>query len=115
MRKFRNIFRFIDNLLTVSDDNLFVNSFREIFPLELQLNLKGSGDNLNFLDLDLEKVKRKFEVKGMSFYFLFRFTSSNIPLSMFYSSVSVEILRIGRICSNTANFISSVKPVIERA
>ena len=34
---------------------------------------------------------------------------------MFYSSISAEILRIGRISSNLENFLISAKPVIVRA
>ena len=34
---------------------------------------------------------------------------------MFYSAITAEILRIGRICSSQQNFLSSAKPVIARA
>ena len=43
------------------------------------------------------------------------FASSNIPIKMFYFSISAETLRIGRISSNTENFLSSCKLVIKRA
>ena len=34
---------------------------------------------------------------------------------MFYSAISAEILKIGRICSSQQNFLSSAKSVITRA
>ena len=43
------------------------------------------------------------------------YASINMPTNMFYSSISAEVLRIGRISSNFDNFISSVEPVIVRA
>ena len=58
-RKFRYSFRFIDDLLTINDDNLFTDCFKEIYPPKLQLNLEGSGDLLSYLDLDLKKVDRQ--------------------------------------------------------
>ena len=42
------------------------------------------------------------------------FTSNNIPTNMFYSAISAEILRIGRICSSQQNFLHSARPVIEQ-
>ena len=42
------------------------------------------------------------------------FLSSNIPSSMFYSSVSAEVLRIGRVSSSFSNFKLAVDPLITR-
>ena len=121
-RKFGNTFRFIDDLLTINDDNLFLENFKDIYPSELQLNLEGSGTHLSFLDLDLTLQNRHLEIKLFDKRDAFPFSivrlpfaSSNIPNNMFYSSLCAEILRIGRICSNLDNFIISAKPVIDRA
>ena len=121
-RKFGHTFRFIDDLLTINDDSQFMNCFKEIYPPELQLNLEGSGNQLSFLDLDLLKVDRHLDVKLFDKRDAFPFSivrlpfaCSNIPTSVFYSSISAEILRIGRISSNLENFLISAKPVIVRA
>ena len=52
-RRFSNTFRFIDDLLTINDDNLFMENYNNIYPPELQLNLESTGERINFLDLCL--------------------------------------------------------------
>ena len=51
-RRFNHTFRFIDDLLTINDRDEFVSSFKEIYPVELQLNLESFGDKVLFLDLE---------------------------------------------------------------
>ena len=58
-RRFSNTFRFIDDLLTINDDNLFSKNFGKIYPKELQLNLESSGESVNFLDLAVVMLKCK--------------------------------------------------------
>ena len=120
-RKFRYTFRFID-LTTINDNGLFEEYHNEIYPEELRLNLEGSGDRLSFLDLDLTKNNGQLDVKLFDKRDSFPFSivrlpyaSSNIPTNMFYSCISAEILRIGRISSNFPNFLASAKSVIDRA
>ena len=121
-RKFGHTFRFIDDLLTINDGGIFQDSIKDIYPEELQLNLEGSGDFLSYLDLELKKVNHRIDIKLFDKRDAFPFSivrlpyvSSNMPTNMFYFSISAEVLRIGRICSNFDNFISSVEPVIVRA
>ena len=61
-RRFSNTFRFIDDLLTINDDNLFSKNFASIYPKELQLNLESSGDSVNFLDLNLHNINGHVEL-----------------------------------------------------
>lgn len=121
-RRFSHTFRFIDDLLTINDNNLFLQSFKEIYPPELVLNLESSGDHVTFLDLDLTKVDGHLDVKLFDkrddFPFAIvrlPFLSSNIPTTMFYSSIGAEIIRIGRVSSSLENFILSAKVIISRA
>ncbi len=121
-RRFANTFRFIDDLLTINDDNIFLENFKQIYPPELQLNLESSGDVVNFLDLNLTNNSGHIDVqlydKRDNFPFSIvrlLFTSSNIPSRMFYNCVGAEILRIGRISSSTPNFVSAAKSLIDRA
>ena len=115
-------FRFIDDLLTINDDNLFLKNFKNIYPPELQLNLENSGDTVNFLDLSLTNNNGHIDVKlydkrdNFPFSIVrLLFTSSNIPSRMFYNCVGAEILRIGRVSSSTPNFIDAAKSLIDRA
>ena len=41
-RRYSNTFRFIDDLLTINDNDEFSNSYEEIYPPEFQLNLEHS-------------------------------------------------------------------------
>ena len=120
-RLFRNTFRYIDDLLTINDNNEFLNSFKEIYPQELQLNLEHSGNEVTFLDLHIIKedghLSTKLFDKRDEFPFSIvrlPFASSNIPTNMFYSCIGAEILRIGRVCSSNENFIHSCKALISR-
>ena len=120
-RRFKHTFRFIDDLLTINDREEFLSSFKEIYPPELQLNLEHSGDRVTFLDLEITKEDGHFNTKlydkrdDFPFSIVrLPFLSSNIPTSMFYSSIGAEILRIGRVSSSTCNFLSSCKTLIER-
>ena len=121
-RKFANTFRFIDDLLTVNDDNLFQQNFKDIYPAELQLNLESTGNEVSFLDLHLTKVNRQVDIKLFDKRDNFPFSivrlpysCSNIPTSMFYSSIGAEITRIGRICSCVESFLISGQQLVGRA
>ena len=121
-RRFSHTFRFIDDLLTINDNNLFLQNFKDIYPPELQLNLESSGDHVTFLDLDLTLVYGHLDVKLFdkrdSFPFAIvrlPFLSSNIPTTMFYSSIGAEILRIGRVSSSFENFLLSASILLDRA
>lgn len=62
-RRFSNTYRFIDDLITINDDNLFLENDKDIYPPELVLNLESSGDNVSFLDLDLTNFNGQLNVK----------------------------------------------------
>ena len=70
-RKFSNTFRFIDDLLTINDDQEFLQAMNDIYPEELQLNLEHSGNNVSFLDLSITKCDRQLTlIKKMISRFL---------------------------------------------
>ena len=120
-RKFNHTFRFIDDLFTINDGGEFSEHYHEIYPPELQLNLEHSGDNVNFLDINIVlsngNLTYKLYDKRNDFAFnivRLPFLKSNIPSTMFYSSVAAEILRIGRVSSSLENFLAAVKTLISR-
>ena len=121
-RKFSHTFRFIDDLLTINDDNLFLNNFSDIYPPELELNLEASGDHVSFLDLDLTMCGKQVDIKLFDkrddFPFSITrlpFATSNIPSYMFYASIGAEILRIGRVSTSQESFFTSSGAIISRA
>ena len=120
-RRFRNTFRFIDDLLAVNDDGEFERSFKDIYPPELELKKERGGDSVSFLDIKISISGRSFETslfdKRDSFPFSIvrmPYKCSNMPSKIFYSTIGAEILRIGRISSSSKLFVSSAKPVVQR-
>ena len=121
-RKFSNTFRFIDDLITINDDNFFSEYFKDIYPPELVLNLEGSGNHVSYLDLDLNLKDGQINIKLFDKRDEFPFSivrlpyaDSNIPTNMFYNSIGAEILRIGRVSSCMEHFLTSAKTVLHRA
>ena len=120
-RKYSNCFRFIDDLFIINDDGEFERSFREIYPPELDLNKEHFGDKVSFLDLLISKENRQLNMKLFDkrddFPFSIvrmPFSDSNIPSTMFYSSIGAEILRISRVSSAEVQFFNSSEAVIRR-
>ena len=121
-RKFKNICRYIDDLVAPNDDNAFHNSFLEIYPAELTLNKENEVNTAaTFLDLDIEIIDNKFVTKIFDKRDSYEFDivrlphkSSNIPYKMFYNTLGAEFLRVCRATSNYQPFKSSSISLIRR-
>ena len=121
-RRFSNTFHFIDDLLTINDNNLFQENFEAIYPPELKLNLESSGVRVTFLDIDLSNVNGRLDVKlfdkrdSFSFDIVrLPFCTSNMPSRMFYSIFRAEFIRIARVSSSLKNFCLAGKELVDRA
>ena len=120
-RKFCYTFRFIDDLITINNEN-FEKNIRNIYPAELDLKKENQNDkNANFLDLNIEISNSTFQTKLYDKRNNFNFNiirmpykSSNIPRKMFYSAMSAEILRICKTTTKFQDFITSARTLIER-
>ena len=62
-RKFHGCSRFIDDLVCLNDGNKFNDSFKKIYPEDLELKCEHSGDHATFLDLDIKLDGDKFVYK----------------------------------------------------
>ena len=121
-RKYGNVFRFIDDLNAINDSNEFELHHQEIYPDELILNKENTfNKHASFLDIDITITNKKFITslydKRNAFPFSIvkmPYKCSNIPSTMFYSSIGAEILRIARACTDTNNFYQSTKPLVTR-
>ena len=75
MQKGLDMYRFTDNLLVMNDNKEFEDSFREIYPAELELRKENAKDNLaTLLDLNITIKKEKqfllnYLIKGMNLIF----------------------------------------------
>ena len=121
-RKFGNTFRFIDDLCTLNDGGEFEKHYREIYPEEMQLSKENKGNkNASFLELGISIENKQIKVGLFDKRDAFPFTivrmpysSSNMPSTIFYSSLGAEILRIARATSNVESFTMSSKKLIIR-
>ena len=103
--KYHGVNRFIDDLIAINDNNDFNNSFKNIYPPQLELKLEHSGLHATFLDLDITIedgifVYKLFDKRDKFPFHIVRMpnASSNIPTIIFYGSIFSEFLRIAR-CS----------------
>ena len=104
-RKFHGCARFIDDLVCLNDGGEFRDSFRQIYPNELELKCEHQIEqkHATFLDLDIKISDEKFIYKLFDKRDGFSFStvrmpdiSSNIPSYIFYGTIMSEIIRIGR-------------------
>ena len=121
-RKFRHVFRFIDDLISLNDDDEFLNSHHEIYPPEMKLKTENVYNQAaTHLDLNLE-IKDKvicsklFDKRDAFSFSVVRmpYKCSNMPYKMFYSTISAEVLRICRATSKYESFLLSVAKLISR-
>ena len=63
-RKLRHVFRFIDDLIALNDDDEFLRSYAEIYPKEMELKPENqSTESGSYLDLDLKIDEKVFNSK----------------------------------------------------
>ena len=100
---FHSVGRFIDDLCALNDRDEFGNSFKTIYPQELELKVEHKGDHATFLDLDITIKDGIFVYKLFDKRDAFPFSivrmphrESNIPSNVFYGAIFSEILRIVR-------------------
>ena len=121
-RKFRHIFRFIDDLISLNDDSEFLRSYKDIYPPEMELKRENMNDtSATFLDLDLNILNKQissnlFDKRDNFPFSVVRlpYRCSNMPSKMFFATISAEILCIGRATSQYYYFIHCVKNILTR-
>ena len=120
-RRYHATSRFIDDLCAINDGGKFENTFRQIYPPSLELKKEHSGTHATFLNLDINIVDKKFIYKLYDKREDFPFTivrmphkDSNMPESIFYSSLVGELLRIGRSSLLLSDFVLKANELIKR-
>ena len=115
--KFNNTSRFIDDLGTLNNDGILASEKERIYPVELVLNEENQDDNhATFLDIQVDIEGKKFKTetydKGEDYKFEivnYPDLSGNIPHGAAYGVYTSQIIRYGRVCSRTEDFIVRVK------
>ena len=121
-RKFSNTFRFIDDLGAINDQGEFEIHFKEIYPPEMELKKENNGSlEASFLDLSISISSGVFNSKLYDKRDNFPFAiirmpyrCSNMPSTIYYSSIGAEILRICKASTNKNDCINSAKLLISR-
>ena len=120
-RHFHATKRFIDDLCTINDGNLFREIYKDIYPEELELRIEHSGLHASFLNLDITITEGKFIYKLFDKRDDFPFSivrmphvSSNIPENIFYSALVGEFLRIARLTLLHRDFVNKAKNLCQR-
>ena len=121
-RRFGNVFRYIDDLLAINDNGEFERNYKNIYPPELALKKENvNNDSASFLDFQLSIVNRNistqlFDKRNSYTFKIVRlpYKSSTLPSKMFFSTISAEVLRIGRATSNLPTFIETAKSLMTR-
>jgi hypothetical protein len=111
--KFNKCFRYIDDLLCFNNDGLMQKYMYDIYPEELVLKLANLIDcESPFLDLFLEvkenTIQCKLYDKRDDFTFdivNFPFLCGNVPTNQSYGTFTAQIIRYGRGCMNSIDFI----------
>jgi hypothetical protein len=121
-RRFVNVFRYIDDLISINDRDEFLNSYLSIYPPQMKLTKENSSHKeATFLDMGIEinngtistKLYDKRDAFGFSIVRM-PYASSNVPSKMFYATICAEILRIGRASSLYSQFLRSTQAFLAR-
>ena len=121
-KNLRHVFRFIDDLISLNDNDEFMRSHKEIYPPEMELKVENENNfSASFLDLALAVSEGVIDTKLFDKRDAFNFSvvrmpykCSNIPCKMFYSTIGAEILRICRATSHYNFFLISARSLINR-
>ena len=122
VRKFGNVFRFINDLIAINDTNEFENQYNEIYSSGLILKKENtSHTETTFLDLHLcineGQIQTSLYDKRNFYNFnfvRFPYKSSTIPSKVFFATISYETLRICRATSSMVQFIKTSKVFLHR-
>ena len=119
--KFKHCFRFIDDCCNINDSNAFSESYKDIYPVELELKYEHTGNYAIFLELDISIVDgvfvyKLFDKRDAFPFFIVRMPDlgGNIPSHVFYGSVFSEFLRIARATLKYTDFVPRAQELYKR-
>ena len=99
-RKICNIFRFIDDLISINDGGEFESSYSNIYPEELQLDKENTDKKeASFLYLNIKLKDENFHFGPFDKRDSFPFSivripdnSNDVPSSIVYSAIGAEFV-----------------------
>ena len=117
IKRFKFIYRYIDDLLVLNDNEHFDSVYTDIYPQALELKYTArSRTNASFLDMDISINNSIFSKKLFDKRNEFNFNvislpnmSNNIPINQAYSTYYSQIIRYFKANNNYSNFVNNVK------
>ena len=117
VKRFKFIYRYIDDLLVLNDNGHFDSAYTDIYPQTLELKYTArSRISATFLDMDISISNSIFNKKLFDKRNEFNFNvislpnmSSHIPINQAYSTYYSQIIRYFRTNNNYSNFVHNVK------
>ena len=108
-RQLRHTMRYIDDILTLNTESMTTEGSR-IYDNSLPLTFDDTSDGTgHFLDLQIDRNADSFSLydKRKDFNFqVIRYTqaTSNCPNSIGLNTITAQLIRLGRICTETNDF-----------
>ena len=122
-RRFNHSTRYIDDLLTINNDDLMKQYMNEIYPEELELKHENpdNDQNASYLDLNIDIENKEIVIslydKRDDFSFkivYFPNLSGNIPQNGSYGVFIAQALRYARACTHYHDFIERTRRLIHQ-
>ena len=125
LKRFKYIYRYIDDLITLCDHGYFDRIFKDIYPPELELkptsistseanyldmNIKVADDHSHFFTHKLYDKRNDFDFKVISMPNI----ASNIPFKQTHGVFYSQIIRIFNANNNWGNFKLDLKLLVDK-
>ena len=115
------MYRYQDDCVVFNDDNTLLDRWREIYPVEMQLEKTNVGDSCSFLDLAISIDNGKFTYKSYDKRLDFNFEvinysdlNSNVPRSPSYGVFNSQLVRFCDVNSQIGNFHSDIDTLVHK-
>ena len=114
-------FRFQDDCIVFNDQGIFEAKWKEIYPVEMQLEKTNTGNSCTFLDLNISIVEGKFIYKSYDKRLNYNFEVinypnlvSNVPQNPSYGVFNSQLVRFCDVNSNLDSFVSDVSALTNK-
>ena len=122
VQKFKNIYRYIDDISILNDDGYFKDHYKDIYGKDLELKLVNKDPKeANILDLTISITDNKFSVnlydKRADYDFTitnFPHKTSNLSINLFHNVIVSQTKRYCKICTNGDQLLANLKILINK-
>lgn len=116
-----HVYRYQDDCIVFNDNDTFMNKWREIYPVEMQLDKTNIGNSCTFLDLSISIQDGKFTYKSYDKRLAFNFEiinypdlNSNVPINPSYGVFNSQLVRFSDVNGEIVNFTSDIISLVRK-